>query len=317
MQWALGHYGLSYPLVLTCTHMAFSFVVLAPLALRTPWEVHERTLAKQWRGIVYIGSFMALNIALNNISLLEISLSLNQVIRSAIPVVTCILAILVERKIPTQQEVTALVVLTLGVMIAVWQGTIAGAPHAILFCVMGTVCNGAMMTFSGKLLSEKLDVVRLTFYTAPVSLACLTPFMIWRELTPFRAYFAVNNANVTGIMLVSSLNAVTYNAVHALVIKRTSAVTTTVIGEVKIVGLLVLSALLLGEGKDLTAKMLVGFVMAMTGFIMYSHVKLAKMRAAAAGGGLPRVSSAQNGMAGDEVPLLKEMTSPPPRTMAA
>lgn len=32
------------------------------------------------------------------------------------------------------------------------------------------------MTFSGKLLSEKLDVVRLTFYTAPVSLACLAPF---------------------------------------------------------------------------------------------------------------------------------------------
>lgn len=293
--------------------MAFSFVVLAPLAMRTPWEIHERTLAKQWRGIVYIGSFMALNIALNNISLLEISLSLNQVIRSAIPVVTCILAILVERKIPTQQEVTALVVLTVGVMIAVWQGTIAGKPHAILFCIMGTVCNGAMMTFSGKLLSEKLDVVRLTFYTAPVSLLCLAPFMVWRELAAFRAYFAVNNANVTGIMLVSSLNAVTYNAVHALVIKRTSAVTTTVIGEVKIVALLILSSLLLGEGKDLTAKMLVGFVMAMTGFIMYSHVKLAKMRAAALAGGLPRVSSAssQNG-AQDEQPLLKEMTSPPP-----
>lgn len=26
------------------------------------------------------------------------------------------------------------------------------------------------------MLSEKLDVVRLTFYTAPVSLACLAPF---------------------------------------------------------------------------------------------------------------------------------------------
>lgn len=61
--------------------MAFSFIVLAPLALRTPFEVHQRTLQKQWRGIVYIGCFMALNIALNNISLLDISLSLNQVIR--------------------------------------------------------------------------------------------------------------------------------------------------------------------------------------------------------------------------------------------
>ena len=35
--------------------------------------------------------------------------------------------------------------------------------------------------------------------------------------------------------------------VHSLMIKKTSAVTTTVLGEVKIVGLLILSAMLLGE----------------------------------------------------------------------
>jgi len=81
VQWALGHYGLSFPLMLTSTHMAFSFIVLAPFALRTSWEVHVRTLQKQWAGVLYIGCFMALNIALNNISLLDITLSLNQVIR--------------------------------------------------------------------------------------------------------------------------------------------------------------------------------------------------------------------------------------------
>jgi drug/metabolite transporter (DMT)-like permease len=298
--------------------MLFSFMVLAPIALRTQWEIHERTLMKQWRGIVYIGCFMALNIALNNISLLDISLSLNQIIRSAIPVVTCILSALVERKIPTQQEVSALLILSIGVMITVWQGAVTGKPHAIMFCILGTVCNGAMMTFSSKLLSEKLDVVRLTFYTAPISLICLAPFMFWREFRNFQAYFATNNANVTGIMLVSSLNAVCYNAVHALVIKRTSAVTTTVIGEIKIVALLALSALLLGESKDFTAKMLFGIAMAITGFVMYSHVKLAKARSAAAT--LPRVTSQNgnsnsgNGNSTEELPLLnKEMTSPPPR----
>lgn len=39
-------------------HMAFSFVVLAPVALRESWESHRRTLEKQWKGVVYIGSFM-------------------------------------------------------------------------------------------------------------------------------------------------------------------------------------------------------------------------------------------------------------------
>jgi len=195
------------------------------------------------------GAFLALNIALNNISLIDISLSLNQVIRSSIPVVTCLLAIVVEGKVPGEREGWALVMLTVGVMIAVWQGTVAGKPHAIMYCVMGTVCNAAMMTFSGKLLSEKLDVVRLTFYTAPISLMCLAPFMAILEMDAFRVYFAQHFNDVLGIIVLSSVNAVTYNLVHSLMIKRSSAVTTTVLGEIKIVGLLILSALILDEGK--------------------------------------------------------------------
>ena len=45
---------------------------------------------------------------------------------------------------------------------------------------------------------------------------------------------------------VGCANALAYNVVHYLMIQRTSAVTTTVLGEIKIVGLLLLSALLLG-----------------------------------------------------------------------
>ena len=283
-------------------------MVLAPFALKTPWENHERTLAKQWPGIAYIGCFMALNIALNNISLLDISLSLNQVIRSAIPVVTCGLSVLVEKKMPTREELTALIILTIGVMIAVWQGTVAGKPYAIFFAIMGTICNGAMMTFSGKVLSEKLDVVRLTFYSAPVSLACLMPFLVWRELGAFRTYFYENSTSVCLIILASCINAVCYNMVHALMIKHTSAVTTTVLGEVKIVGLLLLSALILGESKEFNAQMLLGCTMAMVGFVMYGQQKIAKLRGSSSSGNLLPV-------AGDEKQPLKPSLSPAPTRM--
>lgn len=83
LQWALGVYGFRFPFLLTSTHMLFSFCILAPVALREPIKSHKMILEKQWKGVVYIGSFLALNIALNNISLLDISLSLNQVIRCA------------------------------------------------------------------------------------------------------------------------------------------------------------------------------------------------------------------------------------------
>lgn len=42
--------------------------------------------------------------------------------------------------------------------------------------------NAAMMSTSGRVLSEKLDVVRLTFYTVPVSCIALTPFFLWQEV---------------------------------------------------------------------------------------------------------------------------------------
>lgn len=63
--------------------MLFSFMVLAPVAMRQPWHVHRRTLQKQWKGLLNIGAFMALNIVLNNASLTGISLTLNQIIRWA------------------------------------------------------------------------------------------------------------------------------------------------------------------------------------------------------------------------------------------
>lgn len=64
----------------------------------------------------------------------------------------CVLAILVESKYPTRQEAVSLVVLSLGVMLAVWQGTVTGEPYAIFFSIGATVCNGLMMTFASKLM---------------------------------------------------------------------------------------------------------------------------------------------------------------------
>ncbi len=47
------------------------------------------------------------------------------------------------------KEAGALVILTLGVTIAVWQGVVGGWPGSILCCVLGTISSGAMMTFLG------------------------------------------------------------------------------------------------------------------------------------------------------------------------
>ena len=104
--------------------------------------------------------------------------------RASIPVFTCILSMVFERKIPTKAEAASLLVLTMGVMLAMWRNNAAGSPWAICLCLAGTICNAGMMSLSGKVLSEKVDVLQLTFYTSPISFLAILPAFLYREVGP-------------------------------------------------------------------------------------------------------------------------------------
>ncbi|KAK9807025.1 hypothetical protein WJX72_010960 [[Myrmecia] bisecta] len=296
-RWALGIYGFAFPVLLTMTHMGFSFCVLLPLMLTHPSfkTQHRTTLKRQWKGLLCIGAFMAMNIGLNNLSLVEISLSLNQVIRASLPVVTAAAAVLVERKVPTRGELLALLLLTCGVVVAIFEGQASGNGFGIALCVAGTLCSAGMMTTASKILSEKLDVLLLTFYTAPVSCCVLMPFFYSRELDRFRVYAHLNGPAAAAIVVCGSGVALAYNVVHNILLQRTSAVTVTVLGEVKIVGLLALSTLLLpGESSQFTLKMSLGCICAIAGFCLYSNIKLIAARKSAAETAAKQAWSAQD-----------------------
>ena len=62
--------------------MMFSFLVLSPIMMQEPHRSrHRETIYTQWKGLAVIGFSAAANISLNNLSLMQIDLSLNQVIR--------------------------------------------------------------------------------------------------------------------------------------------------------------------------------------------------------------------------------------------
>ncbi len=67
------------------------------------------------------------------------------------------------------------------------------------------------------------------------------------QATAFLAFREEHNTESFVIVFATSAIALSYNVVHSIMIQQTSAVTTTVIGQAKIIGLLVLSDLLLGK----------------------------------------------------------------------
>lgn len=277
-RWALGIYGFKYPIVMTTCHMAFSVVVLAPYMLFTAErrQSHVDVLRKGWKGVACIGCFMAVNISFNNLSLVYITLSLNQIIRASLPVVTAILAVVVEGKDLRTDEFLALLLLTAGTMLTIYEGSMHGEAHGIAICLVGLASNALMMTFSGRILSEKLDCFRLTFYTSPVSMVVLLPFLYTNELAGFMDYWSTHQGGVIGVLLAGSMNAVLYNVVHYLMIQRISSTGTCVIGQVKVLGLLVISSFLLNESSEWTHVMLAGASIAMAGFMWYSQINLSR-----------------------------------------
>ena len=103
-----------------------------------------------------------------------IELTLNQIIRSGIPVFTAGLGVVVEKKMPTRIEMVGITILTAGVVTCLYEGSsVTGSLQGILMCLASTICGAAMLSFSGAVLdpNEKMDPVRLNFYCAPVAVA--------------------------------------------------------------------------------------------------------------------------------------------------
>ncbi|MEW5301979.1 MAG: hypothetical protein WDW38_008612 [Sanguina aurantia] len=187
-KWLLSIYGFRFPILLSVAHMTFTFLALAPLmCMKTHRDQHASTLKKQWLGLIGVGTFFAINVGMNNYSLLTISLSLNQVIRASIPVVTAVGAVFIEHKTPSRREFMSLLLLTGGVAVAVWEGSSSKhSANGIVMCLLATISNGLMMCSIGRLMSEKLDVLRMTFYTAPVTIFVLLPFYFRMEAAAYQ-----------------------------------------------------------------------------------------------------------------------------------
>ena len=57
-----------------------------------------------------------------------------------------------------------------------------GGYSVCVFSCAGVLCAAAMMSTAGRVLSEKIDVLQLAFYTAPVSSCVLLPFFWFLEV---------------------------------------------------------------------------------------------------------------------------------------
>ena len=308
-RWALGLHGLRFPLIMTASHMIFGFGAFSPLMFMSEkyYSQHTRVLTEDWKGLATIAVMNGVQIACNNASLTVMELSMNQVIRASIPVLVALIAVCVEHKIPSKSEIACLFVISLGVMLAVWEESrnavlgiiltvserailaaqisrraILGAIRLTTLClaialqVASSVMQSIQMSVTGKVMSgkSKLNSFQMTFYTGPVAfMTLLVPAMALEQVV-FAEALATKPLATVGFLLGSCCVAVVYNVVLFQSVHTLSSVGTAILGNVKIVCLLFLSSLILGELKGWAANQFLGCFLTFGAAWAYSYIKV-------------------------------------------
>jgi len=283
-RWALGLYGLKFPLIMTASHMIFGSCALSPLMfMRDEYNSrHASVLQNDWKGLATIAVMNGFQIACNNASLTVMELSMNQVIRASVPVCVALLAVCIEHKVPSKGEVACLVVVSIGVMLAVWEES-RNAVLGVALTLLSTVMQSIQMSISGRVMSGrsgKLNSFQMTFYTGPLAFVTLLPMALATEYTIFAESLAYRPLATIGFLLGGCMVAVVYNVVLFQSIHTLSSVGTAILGNVKIVCLLFLSSLMLGELTAWSANQYLGCLLTFLAAFAFSYIKATASRPA-------------------------------------
>lgn len=280
-----------FPFMLTAVNKSVGFIVSTGVLWfrkKNPMTPMDAFAEHGGRWIVHVqGVATALNIGLNNWSLMLISLTLNQVIKSTQPLPTALLSFIVERKVYSWQLYASMLVLVAGCTLLVigppkgQEESLAGA-----FVCIGSVAACAAWTVLSAVLMQKgekpLDAVSLVVVSGPSCLATLLVFFLCIDLPRMMSDGLDKSVPPVWLMCLflggSAGLGTVYDVVHNQFIKLTSSMNMAVMGNTKLVVLVLLSMFTL-EGTP-TALRILGVLIAMSGIIWYAVFNVQEKQAA-------------------------------------
>eukprot|EP00929_Paragymnodinium_shiwhaense_P124015 TRINITY_DN9878_c0_g1_i1.p1 TRINITY_DN9878_c0_g1~~TRINITY_DN9878_c0_g1_i1.p1 ORF type:complete len:386 (-),score=60.56 TRINITY_DN9878_c0_g1_i1:251-1408(-) len=230
-----------YPLAITVVHMVFSWRMcyFHIFVIRGGMKTPPLTLKQQIEKIWPLSVTFALSVAMGNISLKYIYPSFNQMLGSLSPLITVLMAVIVQGKSYNTATWISMPIISGGLLVCSIKETNFHAVGAF-FCAGATVLRAAKSIIQGKLLTEKLDSVSLLYYMAPWSalLLAICSFVsegIMPVVLLVQGFGGVSEGGgyVVALLIVSGANACLLNVANFMVTSHTSAVTLQVLGNLK------------------------------------------------------------------------------------
>jgi drug/metabolite transporter (DMT)-like permease len=270
-KWLFSEMLFTFPIFMTVTHMLATSIASASLILFVPSYGFDRIYAKAKRSSGWLAVLMfcyAGNIVMNNASLVFISIVLNQIIRTLLPLATIILSRWIEKKRHRTRIYMAIVGIVAGVGLTVYRNLEFHWVGAI--CVTSSMCMAALWTVvSARLMNgvkkkaTMVDVqqllieddddelgpwipIELVFAVSFPSACLLAVGFFTLEYELFVQYDEEDHLHVAVMVAMGCMFAFVYNLLHYAMISVTSSVNSTILGNVKIIILILLSIPLFG-----------------------------------------------------------------------
>ena len=278
--------GFKFPVIYTAVHMArpSSARARAHPLFRLRRRSRSRRCASRCCGSRCSPLLRVASITTNNWSLEYIDLTLNKVIKASAPVFTVALSVLWERKVYAARKIAALGVLALGTMLScLSRDASAESFTGVVLALVSAAVGGSSLVVSAMLLgrgsgapsaptttTQPLVDPRVVALTpAPVvgarrprprraalllladQTAVLGALIPFTELAKFVEWAKGENlGSAIGYILVGALLSFGFNIMGFILVKNTSSVTAAMLGNLKIVIVIVFAAALMGAAAE-------------------------------------------------------------------
>lgn len=273
-KWIFAVYNFRYPLLLSALHMLTAIVVDYGLiklqVIRHKGEREQQDLTPNAKCKVFLLSLtFCASIAFGNMGLNYVQLSFAQMIYTTTPLFTLAISTLILGKQHHILKYTAMMPICLGASFSI-MGEVQFDQTGCFFVFAATMLRGVKSIQQSILLQEeKINSVFLLYLMSIPSFCILAVAALalenWAVLESPLHY----DRHLWVFILLSCLGSVMYNLASCCVITLTSAVTLHILGNLSVVGNLLLSQLLFGS--ELSALSCAGAVLTLSGMLIYQN----------------------------------------------
>jgi solute carrier family 35 protein E3 len=269
-------YNFRFAVTLTWLHTIVTACGMKGLAAAGLFQPKPTPLVKA----APIAAVYVLFIVLNNLSLQMNTVGFYQVAKIAVTPTVIAIEFICYQKTVSRQVAAATALLLVGIAFCTVAEKEVGASLAGVVVAITSVSMSALyQVWTGAKQKElELSGLQLLHAVAPIAVALLAVMIPilepvgFADPKPGTILGYSMTATAAGWILISSVLGLMVTASTFLFIGATSALTYNVVGHLKTIGIVAAGVFLFGDSME--PKKLMGLVMAMTGIVWYSHLKL-------------------------------------------